>query len=123
MITRESQSKLLDIPNKFKSVAVIGPRQSGKTTLVKSVFIDKPYVSLENPDSRRFATEDSRGFLQSYPNGAIIDEIQRVPKLFSYLQEVLDKSSKKGQYILTGSNNFLMQENISQTLAWQGCLP
>lgn len=96
---------------------MIGPRQSGKTTLVKSVFADKPYISLENPDNRRFAANDSRGFFQTYPDGAIIDEIQRVPELFSYIQEILDRTKEKGKFILTGSNNFLMQENISQTLA------
>ncbi len=117
MILRESRSKLLDLAGKFKCVAVIGPRQSGKTTLVKRAFVEKEYVSLENPDNRQFAIDDPRGFLQSYPNGAIIDEIQRVPQLFSYLQEILDNSEEKGKFILTGSNNFLMQENISQTLA------
>ncbi|PLX03015.1 MAG: AAA family ATPase [Marinilabiliales bacterium] len=117
MILRESRSKLLDLAGKFKCVAVIGPRQSGNTTLVKRAFVEKEYVSLENPDNRQFAIDDPRGFLQSYPNGAIIDEIQRVPQLFSYLQEILDNSEEKGKFILTGSNNFLMQENISQTLA------
>jgi uncharacterized protein len=117
MITRKAQIKLLKLSNSFKAIAVIGPRQAGKTTLVKATFPDKPYYSLENPDIRNFAIEDPRGFLNTMPNGAILDEAQRVPLLFSYLQEILDSSSEKGMFILTGSNNFLLQENISQTLA------
>lgn len=117
MISRVAEKKLLQLARVFKAVAVIGPRQSGKTTLVKTLFSNKPYVSLENPDTKRFALEDPRAFLASYPKGAIIDEAQRVPELFSYLQEILDNSKRKGLFILTGSNNFLLQENISQTLA------
>src|SRR5690606_1515229 len=77
---------------------------------------EKPYVNLENLDTRSFASEDPRGFLNSYSQGAILDEIQRVPPLFSYLQEILDDSRESGLFILTGSNNFLLQENISQSL-------
>ena len=117
MVQRIAKAKLKDLASKFKCVAVTGARQAGKTTLVKEVFSSKPYVSLENPDIRRFALEDPRGFLQTYPDGAVLDEVQRVPELFSYIQEVLDNSSKKGMFILTGSNNFLLQQNISQTLA------
>ncbi len=117
MITRLASQKLIDLAGKFKAVAVTGARQSGKTTLVKSVFKKKPYVSLENPDVRNFAIEDPRGLLSGYPDGAILDEIQRVPELFSYLQEVLDNSKQKGLFILTGSNNFLLQQSIAQTLA------
>jgi predicted AAA+ superfamily ATPase len=117
MITRIAKEKLINLSNTFKCVAVTGARQSGKTTLVKEVFSSKPYVSLENIDTRQFALEDPRGFLSSYPNGAILDEVQRCPELFSYLQEILDNSTEKGLYILTGSNNFLLQENITQSLA------
>lgn len=117
MIQRIAEQKLKDLASKFKVVAVTGARQTGKTTLVKKVFKDKHYVSLENPDIRSFALNDPRGFLSSYPNGAILDEIQRTPNLFSYLQEKLDISKKKGLFILTGSNNFLLQQSISQTLA------
>lgn len=117
MYLRDGEKKLRQLSRTFKSVAVVGPRQSGKTTLVKSLFKDKPYISLENPDTMRFAFEDPRAFLGSYPNGAILDEVQRVPELFSYLQEILDNTKKKGLFILTGSNNFLLQETISQTLA------
>lgn len=117
MIFRTATQELKDLALTFKAVAVIGPRQSGKTTLVRHVFNAKPYVSLENPDIRLFASEDPRGFLSNYPEGAILDEIQRVPELFSYLQEILDNSPEKGLFILTGSNNFLLQETISQSLA------
>jgi len=117
MIQREAKIKLLQLSESFKAIAVIGPRQAGKTTLVKYTFPNKPYYSLENPDTRNFALEDPRGFLASMPNGAILDEVQRVPDLFSYLQEILDNSKEKGLYILTGSNNFLLQETISQSLA------
>ena len=117
MIQREAQYKLAQLGDTFKAIAVIGPRQSGKTTLVKVTFSEKPYLSLENPDTRNFAMEDPRGFLQNLPNGAILDEVQRTPLLFSYLQEILDNSNQKGLFILTGSNNFLLQESISQSLA------
>ena len=117
MIQREAQHKLAQLGDTFKAIAVIGPRQSGKTTLVKVTFPEKPYLSLENPDTRNFAMEDPRGFLQNLPNGAILDEVQRTPLLFSYLQEILDNSNQKGLFILTGSNNFLLQESISQSLA------
>lgn len=117
MIKRTAEKELLLLAGLFKTVAVIGPRQSGKTTLVRTVFSNKPYVSLENPDIRSFAEQDPRGFLDQYPDGAILDEAQRTPQLFSYLQQVLDESNETGQFILTGSNNFLLQESISQSLA------
>ena len=117
MIQRIAKDKLKDLAAKFKAVAVTGARQTGKTTLVKQVFKGKPYLSLENPDTRNFALEDPRGFLESYPAGAILDEVQRAPILFSYLQEILDNTKIKGLFILSGSNNFLLQQNISQTLA------
>lgn len=117
MIPRKAQQELKDLATMFKAVAVIGPRQSGKTTLVRHLFAEKPYANLENPDTRQFAAEDPRGFLENYPNGAVFDEVQRVPELFSYLQEILDNQQQNGNYILTGSNNFLLQENISQSLA------
>lgn len=117
MIPRKSTKELVALSERFKSVAVIGPRQSGKTTLVRNVFPNKAYVSLENPDTRNFALEDPRGFLAMYPQGAILDEVQRAPQIFSYLQQILDESDTKGLFILTGSNNFLLQENISQSLS------
>jgi len=117
MIKREAKKELLTLANQFKAIAITGPRQSGKTTLARSTFPKKPYVSLENPDMRRFALDDPRGFIANYPYGAVIDEVQRAPELFSYLQQVLDEDNVRGKYILTGSNNFLLQENISQSLA------
>jgi len=117
MIQREAETELLALAAQFKAVAVTGPRQSGKTTLVRKVFSNKPYANLENPDIRKFAMEDPRGFLSNYPNGAVLDEVQRVPELFSYLQQILDDQVTHGLYILTGSNNFLLQDSISQSLA------
>lgn len=117
MIIRTATEEVKILANQFKAVAIVGPRQSGKTTLARYVFPNKPYVSLENPDIRQFAMEDPRGFLEQYKSGAIFDEAQRVPALFSYLQQILDESTGRGQFILTGSNNFLLQENISQSLA------
>ncbi len=117
MIQRQAKNRLLYLAQTFKSVAVTGSRQSGKTTLIKQVFKDKPYFSLENPDIRRYVMDDPKGFLNANPKGAILDEIQRTPELFSYLQEVLDNSKVKGLFILSGSNNLLLQQSISQTLA------
>ncbi len=117
MVRREASVTLIRLATQFKAVAVIGPRQSGKTTLVRHTFGHKPYVSLENPDTLQFAMEDPRGFLYQFPNGAILDEAQRAPHLFSYLQQILDEHTEPGLFIITGSNNFLLQENISQSLA------
>jgi len=120
MIKRDAEAELIALSRQFRAVAVTGPRQSGKTTLVRKVFDQKPYISLENPDTRKYAQEDPRGFLGDFPEGAILDEIQRAPAIFSYLQQILDEASNPGLFILTGSNNFLLQENISQSLAGRG---
>lgn len=101
----------------FPILAVTGPRQSGKTTLLKTLFPDYEYVSLENPDHRSFAQEDPNGFLQQYASQTILDEVQRVPELFSYLQTAVDKSGQMGQYILSGSQNFHLLKHITQSLA------
>lgn len=101
----------------YPILAVTGPRQSGKTTLLKTLFPDYEYVSLENPDHRSFAQEDPNGFLQQYANKTILDEVQRVPELFSYLQTAVDKSGQMGQYILSGSQNFHLLKHITQSLA------
>lgn len=117
MINRSAEKLVRSYSKQFRSLAIVGPRQSGKTTLARSLFPRKEYVSLENPDEWQMAESDPRGFLSRFPKGAILDEAQRVPQLFSYLQQVLDESGKEGLFILTGSNNFLLQQSISQTLA------
>jgi predicted AAA+ superfamily ATPase len=117
MINRIALPKVKQLARQFRLVAVVGPRQSGKTTLCKMAFPKKPYVSLENPDIRKYANEDPNGFLKQYPKGAILDEIQKVPDLFSYLQEIVDTNQTAGLFILSGSNNFMLQENITQSLA------
>lgn len=117
MITRSLESKLKQLVKKMPAIAVIGPRQSGKTTLVRKVFPHKPYVSLEDIDVREFAETDPRGFLAQYQAGAIFDEIQRVPTLLSYIQTIIDEQPINGRFILTGSHNYLLQQHISQTLA------
>jgi uncharacterized protein len=117
MLTRHLASTIRTYAREFKIVAVLGPRQSGKTTLVRLLFADRPYVNLEEPDQRRFAEEDARGFLARFPDGAVIDEAQRCPALFSYLQTRVDASDRRGQFILTGSQQLGLMESITQTLA------
>lgn len=117
MITRKISPLVLKYASGFPVVTITGPRQSGKTTLVKMLFPDKPYVSLEDLDVRIYATDDPRGFLSQYPDGAIFDEIQRVPDLFSYIQTVVDADNREGMFILTGSQQFEMMDRISQSLA------
>lgn len=117
MIPRTISSKLKGLVTKYPVVAVTGPRQSGKTTLVKHVFPDRAYVSLEDPDIREFALTDPRGFLSTYPDGVILDEIQRVPELFSYIQTRVDELGKEGVFVLTGSHNLAVMEGITQSLA------
>lgn len=98
-------------------MAITGPRQAGKTTLAKSTFPDKPYVSLEDLDTRAFAAEDPRGFLARFPEGAIVDEAQRCPALFSYLQTRVDANPRMGEFVLTGSQQFGLLSGITQSLA------
>ena len=117
MLEREIAAKILEYSTKFPIVTIMGPRQSGKTTLAKHLFSEKKYVSLEDLDNREFALNDPRGFLYEYHEGAIIDEAQRVPSLFSYLQTKVDQDDVMGQYILTGSQQFEISNNISQSLA------
>ncbi|MCG5548790.1 ATP-binding protein [Halorhodospira halochloris] len=117
MIPRRAQSTLKQLASSFPVAAVTGPRQSGKSTLVRALFADHPYISLEEPDQREFATEDPRGFLAQYPQGAILDEVQRCPELFSYLQGRVDQSGRLGEWILTGSQQFGMVSAVTQSLA------
>jgi len=101
----------------FPIVWLTGPRQSGKTTLSRHVRPDLPYVSLEQPDERDFAATDPRGFLARFPDGAILDEIQTVPELMSWLQGIVDRDGRMGQFILTGSQQPAIAQTISQSLA------
>lgn len=117
MIKRNIAKKILEYCKQYPIISITGPRQSGKTTLVKNIFPKKPYVNLEDIENREFASSDPKGFLSQYKEGAIIDEAQRVPKLISYLQVISDEKKKNGLYILTGSQNFLLMESISQSLA------
>ena len=117
MIERELKNKLSELITKYPVVTLTGPRQSGKSTLLKSLFPDYQYVSLEDPDMRLFAGEDPRGFLTTYPDRTIIDEAQRTPELFSYLQTHVDQQGKEGMYLLAGSHNFLLMQSIGQSLA------
>ena len=117
MIERDLKDKVLELIQKFPIVAITGPRQSGKTTLSRMVRPNYNYINLENLSNRDFALNDPIGFLETYRNGVIIDEIQNVPTLFSYLQVVTDERKINGEYIITGSQNFLMMEQITQSLA------
>ncbi|MCC5842799.1 MAG: ATP-binding protein [Verrucomicrobia bacterium] len=116
-IPRKMAEVIQSSARQYPVVTVVGPRQSGKTTLVRNCFPDKPYVTLEAPDIRAFAREDPRGFLARYPDGAILDEFQRVPDLLSYLQGLVDEDNRAGRFILTGSQHFLMMRDVSQSLA------
>ena len=102
---------------RYPIVALTGPRQSGKTTLLKDMFPDFRYVSLENPDNRAFAENDPNGFLQLYDQKVILDEVQRVPALLSYIQTIVDSNNMMGQFILSGSQNFNLMKSITQSLA------
>ena len=117
MVKREMEALVHRLAKGYPALAITGPRQAGKTTLARAVFPDKPYVSLENPDTRDLATEDPRGFLKKYEGGAILDEVQNCPQLFSYLQEVLDSSRETARFVLTGSQQFSLVQGITQSLA------
>jgi uncharacterized protein len=117
MIIRQATTILQRLAQGYPILAITGPRQAGKTTLAKSTFPDKPYVSLEDPDTRAFAQEDPRGFLARFPQGAILDEAQRCPSLFSYLQTRVDANQRAGEFVLTGSQQFGLLAGITQTLA------
>lgn len=122
MFQRDISKELQLLAKSYPVVTVTGPRQSGKTTLVQHIFPNKPYVNLEEIDVREMATNDPRGFLEQFPEGAVLDEIQRVPALLSYIQVIVDKSEKKGMFILTGSHQLQLHEAISQSLAGRTAL-
>lgn len=117
MIIRQATATLLQLAQGYPILAITGPRQSGKTTLARSTFPDKRYLSLEDPDERLFAEEDPRRFLARFPDGAILDEAQRCPALFSYLQTTVDHDHRMGLYVLTGSQQFGLMSSITQSLA------
>ena len=117
MIARKALTTILELAKGYPFIALTGPRQAGKTTLSRMAFPDKPYVSLEDPDTREFAAVDPRRFLGAYPDGAILDEAQRSPDLFSYLQTRADMDGRMGLYILTGSQQFGLLSGITQSLA------
>ena len=121
-IPRISESYLKDMVQQYPVITVTGPRQSGKTTLVQQVFSQKPYLNLEKPSVREFALEDPEGFLNQYPSGAILDEIQRTPHLLSYIQAIVDEQESQGLYILTGSHQFGLRDAINQSLAGRTAL-
>jgi len=116
-INREISKEIKILNQEFPIIAVLGPRQSGKTMLVKNIFPKYKYISLEDLDIRKIAQQDPRGFLKKYNNQIIIDEAQRVPELFSYLQTHLDNLGQKANFVITGSHNYLLMEKISQSLA------
>ena len=117
MILRDTEAKLHRLLKGFPVITITGPRQSGKTTLARSVFADKPYLSLEDPDIRRMALDDPRAFLRRLQDGAVLDEVQRAPELLSYLQTHVDADGRMGLFLLTGSQQFGLMSGITQSLA------
>lgn len=122
MYQRQISTELQSLARDYPVVTVIGPRQSGKTTLVQHTFPNKPYTSLEDLDTRNLARSDPRSFLEQFNEGAILDEIQRVPELLSYIQTIVDSTQKKGQFILTGSHQLALHQAITQSLAGRTAL-
>ena len=117
MINRTLKEKLLFFAKQYPILTLTGPRQSGKSTLLKNTFPSYRYVSLEDPDLREFALTDPRGFLKNYSSHVIFDEVQRVPSLFSYLQTHVDQVNDAGMFLLAGSQNFLLMQSVTQSLA------
>jgi len=117
MYKRTLEKELKRVARQYPVVTLTGPRQSGKTTLVRTSFRKHEYTSLEEPDVREFALEDPRGFLNQFSGPVVLDEVQRAPDLFSYIQTTVDEKDSPGQFILSGSQNFLLLESISQSLA------
>ena len=117
MIPRQAEKTLRELARGYPVIGITGPRQSGKSTLARHVFADKPYISLENPDDHERAQDDPRGFLAAYPDGAVFDEAQRCPHLFSYLQGLVDADPRPGRFVLTGSQQFGLLAGVTQSLA------
>lgn len=122
MIERKISGYLKALSEKYPVVTVTGPRQSGKTTLVRHLFKNMDYINLEDLEERAFAQDDPKGFLSQIPNGAILDEIQRVPELFSYIQVIIDDKKWDGTFILTGSQQFELMDSVDQSLAGRTAL-
>jgi predicted AAA+ superfamily ATPase len=122
MIRRDMMEELKRSASEYPVVTITGPRQSGKTTLTKMAFPEKQYISLEDPDTRFVAETDPRGFLKPLKGGCILDEVQRVPSLLSYLQGIVDESGEPGRFILTGSHQPELHEAITQSLAGRTAL-
>jgi len=116
-IPRQAESTIQTLFQGFPIVVITGPRQSGKSTLARHVFADRPYVSLEEPDEAEFASIDPRGFLERFPDGAVVDEIQRQPELLSYLQTRVDLDGRMNLFLLTGSQQFGLMSEVTQSLA------
>jgi predicted AAA+ superfamily ATPase len=116
-IQRQALGVLLQRATLYPVVTVLGPRQSGKTTLCQMAFPDKPYVNLEQPDVREFAQQDPKAFLAQFPDGAVLDEIQNVPSLLSWIQVLTDADPRKGRFVLTGSHQLQVSAQITQSLA------
>jgi len=117
MIRRQASALLVQMSKGFPVVALTGPRQSGKTTLARQAFPDKPYFSLEDPEIRQRLAADPRQFFAILPSGAVLDEVQRCPEVFSYLQGVVDERERMGEFVITGSQQFGLLDNITQSLA------
>jgi uncharacterized protein len=122
MIRRNLEATLKKVARQYPVVTLTGPRQSGKTTLVRAAFPRHEYASLEEPDVREYALADPRGFLAQFAGRVILDEVQRAPDLFSYIQTLVDREDKPGRYILSGSQNFLLLRSISQSLAGRSAI-
>jgi predicted AAA+ superfamily ATPase len=116
-IQRMADEMVRQLAREYPVVAVMGPRQSGKTTLCRMAFPNWTYVNLEEPDERRLAKEDPRGFLSRFGGGIILDEVQHVPELLSYVQSLVDGREEMGQFVVTGSSNLLLSGQVSQSLA------
>jgi predicted AAA+ superfamily ATPase len=122
MLERTITDHILRVSKKMPIVTIIGPRQSGKTTLARAAFFSHEYVSLERPDERSFAIRDPMGFLARFKEGVILDEVQRAPELLSYIQTIVDEADRPGRFVLTGSQNFLLMQKVSQSLAGRSAI-